>query len=399
MTKPLPVTGNTEQTKPENRAHYPALDGLRAIAFLMVFFQHYLYLPWGWAGVNVFFVLSGFLITGILFDTADSPHRARNFYMRRALRIFPLYYGVIALVVLAYPVFHWRWSIEWLAWPLYLGIFLRFLSPQSLIAGTPQQQASDGQLFAGRGITFPLYFGHFWSLCIEELFYLLWPWAVFSVRRRRTLLWICGASCVLILVVRIVALRVAAVRAIPDDLLYGFTPLQADSLLMGGFAALVWRGPHRNALLRWARFVAPLLMAVAVGYYCFCVLPSQQFATMGYQYPTWRYTFGLEFVNLLATSVVVCLLAPQKWLSLTIGSRPARWLGRISYGAYVFHDILHNVYLGAVNHVRKHVVIGDGPASFTFVSIALTGTILLAWLSFRFYESRFLNLKEKYTLS
>ena len=63
MTKPLPVTGNTEQTKPENRAHYPALDGLRAIAFLMVFFQHYLYLPWGWAGVNVFFVLSWFLIS------------------------------------------------------------------------------------------------------------------------------------------------------------------------------------------------------------------------------------------------------------------------------------------------------------------------------------------------
>jgi len=90
MPTSLPVTGNTERTMPENRAFYPALDGLRAIAFLMVFFQHYYSIPWGWTGVNIFFVLSGFLITGILFDSRNDAHRARNFYIRRTLRIFPL---------------------------------------------------------------------------------------------------------------------------------------------------------------------------------------------------------------------------------------------------------------------------------------------------------------------
>lgn len=102
------VTGNTEHTRPENRAFYPALDGLRAIAFLMVFMEHYLEFPWGWAGVDVFFVLSGFLITGILFDSLDDPYRVRNFYVRRTLRIFPLYYGIMLALVLSWPLIHWQ---------------------------------------------------------------------------------------------------------------------------------------------------------------------------------------------------------------------------------------------------------------------------------------------------
>jgi peptidoglycan/LPS O-acetylase OafA/YrhL len=86
---------NAPQSMPAKRAFYPALDGLRAVAFLMVFFHHYMRLPWGWSGVDFFFVLSGFLITGILFDTRHDFHRFRNFYVRRTLRIFPLYYGII----------------------------------------------------------------------------------------------------------------------------------------------------------------------------------------------------------------------------------------------------------------------------------------------------------------
>ena len=112
-----PVAGNTAHTKPENRAFYPALDGLRAIAFLMVFGQHYLQLPWGWAGVDLFFVLSGFLITGILFDTCDDSHRIRNFYVRRTLRIFPLYYGVMLALLLMQPIIHWHLNWHWLIWP------------------------------------------------------------------------------------------------------------------------------------------------------------------------------------------------------------------------------------------------------------------------------------------
>src|SRR5665213_3289728 len=112
-----------------NRVYFPALDGIRAMAFLMVFAGHYLRLPWGWAGVDVFFVLSGFLITGILFDTRDELHRVRNFYVRRTLRIFPLYYAVFLVLALVYPIFHWNWNWVWLVWPAYVGNWVQFLFP------------------------------------------------------------------------------------------------------------------------------------------------------------------------------------------------------------------------------------------------------------------------------
>src|ERR1700744_4617103 len=115
------VAGNTAETSPENRGFYPALDGLRALAFLMVFATHYEGMPWGWSGVDVFFVISGFLITGILLDTRDDRYRVRNFYARRSLRIFPLYYGVFLLLLLLTPFLHLNWSAGWLAWPLYVG--------------------------------------------------------------------------------------------------------------------------------------------------------------------------------------------------------------------------------------------------------------------------------------
>jgi len=105
-------------------------------------------------------VLSGSLITGILFDTRDDPHRIHNFYMRRTLRIFPLYYAVMLALVLAEPLAHWRWSSAWLLWPAYLGNYARFLHPYDL--GTPLQYLGDFQprgFLHGRSIT--LYLGHF----------------------------------------------------------------------------------------------------------------------------------------------------------------------------------------------------------------------------------------------
>ena len=117
---------------PENKLYFPALDGIRAVGVLMVFFQHYeaaLFprLAWGWAGVDIFFVLSGFLITGILYDTRSSPTRLRDFFLRRMLRIFPLYYGVLLAAAALTPVFHWLWNPAWILWFTYLGNYARFI--------------------------------------------------------------------------------------------------------------------------------------------------------------------------------------------------------------------------------------------------------------------------------
>jgi peptidoglycan/LPS O-acetylase OafA/YrhL len=382
--------------------YYPALDGLRAIAFLMVFFQHYCSLPWGWTGVNIFFVLSGFLITGILWDTREDPHRARNFYLRRTLRIFPLYYGIWLVALLVAPFAHWRWSVYWLAWPLYLGNFLRFLSPTAIVPFSGLYVAGNGFL-ASASHNVQLHLGHFWSLCVEEQFYLIWPWVVFRVRRRQTLVWICAVVVPLTLIARLAAQHLAPIWMLDWELLYRFTPFQLDSLLLGGLIGLLWRGGHRERIVKAARVVAALATALAVVYLARTLHLSDQHWPGHYVYPPWRLTWGLSFLNVFSAAIILCALQPSTWTSRILSLRPLRWIGRISYGAYVLHDLFHSLYTILVfrwivqlghshsalsNHLKPYV-------GLLIAAIGLSATLLLAWLSFRFYETPFLRLKDK----
>jgi peptidoglycan/LPS O-acetylase OafA/YrhL len=282
----LIVTGNTAHTQPENRLFFPALDGLRAVAFLLVFFTHYAALPWGFAGVNIFFVLSGFLITGILFDSRGDPCRARNFYIRRTLRIFPLYYAVFLVLLLLAPILHWQWTLSWLAWPLYLGNFLILRSPQVMVINSPQAVSAFGHLYSAR---FPVFafIGHFWSICVEEQFYLFWPAIVFLTRSRRALIWVCGITVVVVPLLRELAQHTAPAWMLQAEMLYRITPFQLDSLLLGGLIALLWRGVHRGRLLAVARIVAWLCAVVAVVYLAVTVRQSMPDWAFGYRYPSW----------------------------------------------------------------------------------------------------------------
>ena len=145
-------------------------------------------------GVDAFFVLSGFLITGILYDTRDEPGRVRNFYIRRTLRIFPLYYGVLLILLVLTPLFHWAWTWQWIAWPLYLGNFLHLFYPH---LNNPFVIAFADADLLSKTSRFIVTLGHFWTLCVEEQFYLVWPWVVFAVRDRRKLINIC-VTCIIV---------------------------------------------------------------------------------------------------------------------------------------------------------------------------------------------------------
>jgi len=387
VSRSLPVTGNTELTQPENRAYYPALDGLRAIAFLLVFFGHYGHMPWGWAGVDFFFVLSGFLITGILYDSRDDTFRVRNFYVRRTLRIFPLYYGIMVVLLLAEPIMHWQWSWRWLVWPAYLGNFAMFLHPY--VYGSPLQRLAALQLISVHTRSTPLQMGHFWSLCVEEQFYLLWPWLVFLLRDRRKLLWICIAMQPLCLAARLLGHHYLPLWMLQNEVLYRATPFRLDALLLGGMLALWLRGPHAQTLLRFARTALPVLLtAIALGV---LLTPLRHLRAGTYPYPTGIFTWGLTLIDLLAALVLLVALQPGSWVYRLLQLRPLRWLGLISYGAYVLHDVFHIFYFHAANILLpQHVEL----ATTTF---GLIFTVLLAWLSYRFYESPFLNLKERWT--
>ena len=385
MPHPI-VAGNTPQTEPENRVFYPALDGLRTVAVTMVFLEHYAVLPWGWTGVDIFFVLSGFLITGILLDTRDDAHRARNFYVRRTLRIFPLYYAICLGVLAAAPFMHWHLRPAFLAWPAYLGNFLRYVHPA--VQGDAWQRLSDAQLKIGGDRDSFLFFGHFWSLCIEEQFYLIWPWVVFSVRSRRALLWICALSLPVCLALRLAAPSFLPAWMIGANVQYRATPFRLDALLCGGLLALLIRGAYRERCLRLARRAFLPLLAVAL---LWAFGPSARHHMHMYPYPPWVFTWGETGIELLAALAVLVTLQPGTWLYRGLSIKPLRWVGRISYGVYIFHDIPHSLYVQMSKHFVGHELL------FTNL-FAATGTLLLAWLSYRFFESPFLNLKERWTV-
>ena len=388
MSHQLPVTGNTEHTRPENRAFYPALDGLRALAFLFVFFTHYNGMAFGWSGVDIFFVLSGFLITGILFDSCDDPHRARNFYVRRTLRIFPLYYGIMLLFLLSDPFLHWRFTWGWLVWPLYLGNYARFIHPYAQHSAM-ESLANFQPTAHGSHHHTTLFLGHFWSLCVEEQFYLFWPWLVFWIRDRRKLLWICSLTLPFCLLLRWVANHTAPQWMLGNELLYRATPFRLDALLLGGLLALVLRGPRSQLMLQLNRKIFPVVMGVLL----LCIALSHTPLLHGFSFAeNFQYWWGITVIDLMAAVAILEAIQPGTLAYRALSFRPLRWLGRISYGAYVLHDIPHGVYRRFVEvHFPAH------PTRVTAI-VGFTMTILMAWLSFRFFESPFLDLKERWTI-
>ena len=168
--------------------HIPALDGIRGLAILLVLLCHfplygdmqptifidklfYAMTRAGWCGVDLFFVLSGFLITGILYDAKGSRFFFRNFYMRRCLRIFPLYYGVLAVFFVIVPFVlplgrNYELFLKDQAW------YWSYLTNIKIaIEGWPKFYA----------------LAHFWSLAVEEQFYFVWPFVVFLWDEERSL--------------------------------------------------------------------------------------------------------------------------------------------------------------------------------------------------------------------
>jgi len=393
-----PVAGNTELTKPENRAFHPALDGLRAIAFLLVFFYHEAGIPWRWAGVNMFFVLSGFLITGILCDSRNDAFRARNFYARRALRIFPLFYTIVLIFLLLYPICHWQWSWYWLAWPLYIGNFLPYFSRSVAIDDSPLQLAAFGRLRLSAIPHLTLYISHFWSLCVEEQFYFVWPWIVFWVRSRKALLWICGTVVVAAPIARVLCDHIAPPWMVHVNLLERATPFQLDSLLLGAFIALLVRARPKLPI-----YTIGKITGIVAGFVAFAVLTAGIVDAypnwnVGYAYPQWEYTWGLTLINVLAASVMIIALQPSTWVHRILCVKPLRWIGRISYGAYVFHNIFHRVFFADIAILADHVGFVAHHMILIPALFGLAATLLIAWVSFEYLESPFLNLKERWTV-
>ena len=371
------------QMAPDPGAHVPALDGLRGVAVLLVLAFHFAHIDGdggvverallgatrsGWAGVDLFFVLSGFLITGILLDARGSPGYFRAFYLRRVLRIFPLYYAYLAVLFLVLPALvpavdvkaetqGWLWA--------YLG--------NILFAREGGFQASP-------------YTGHFWSLAVEEQFYLLWPFLVWFLPRRR-LAWLC-----LGFVAGAFALRFAIHRTTFNaTAAYVLTPARLDALAMGALVAIAAREPAWWPRVR--RGAPWVLGAAAIAVAAVWVRRGGLF---GGDPAVQVWAFGPLAAGFAALLVLAVGGRGSSSLSRGLACPMLRTAGKYSYGLYVLH---YPVFLGleatGLTSAALAARLGGRLAGIAaFASIAGAITLAGALLSWNLLEKRFLRWKD-----
>lgn len=383
-TAPVPHTEPHGGTAPwGERPHVPALDGLRGCAILAVLLLHFtsaLGAPagaparlvkqafsLGWTGVDLFFVLSGFLITGILADARDTPHRFRTFYVRRGLRILPLYYGFVLLLFVVPPLVGARAYTTAPADQLPYWLFLQNYRP-----------LGNGALdFAG----------HLWSLAIEEQFYLVWPLVVFTLSRRNVLR-VC-AACLL----GALAYRVAGMLAGTNlHTVYFLTPGRIDGLALGGAIALMARGAGGLARLRR---MAPAVLAASIAVLAGAALHPSGFDPGGAYMVSVGYSALAFFFGAL---LVLALDAGTSPLPRLLSGGGLRFFGRYSYGLYVLHVPL--IALGRMAGVSPDRFAGtrwEMPGLLGYVALMAGASILVALASWRLYEKPFLDLKSRFT--
>jgi peptidoglycan/LPS O-acetylase OafA/YrhL len=335
----------------------------------------------GWSGVDLFFVLSGFLITGLLYDSKGGAHYFRNFYIRRTLRIFPLYYAFLFFTLRVAP---WLWPDTELA-----------AMARDAMAG----RSEAWYWFYASNVLFALdtNFGHpnlavTWSLAIEEQFYLIWPLVV-ALTGRRTLLWTCGGLMVAALGARFALVAGGAHWIVP----YVLPFCRIDALAAGALVALAMRraagGPPAAPpwLLTAARVIAPVAAVAVLGIWYL----EDPFNAGDWSEPVMQaagYT-----VLALGFGAVVALAAgapPGGVLPRVFSAPVLRLFGRYSYALYLFHLPIRRFIRDAYFPVADFPTwLGSPlPGQLLFYVVATTPALLLAWASWHLYERQCLKL-------
>ena len=371
------------------RKHYPALDGLRGLAILMVLLFHYApllpnflrpILGTGWAGVQLFFVLSGFLITGILYDSKGQPNYFRNFYARRVLRIFPLYYGVLTVLLAALLVLRFGFPHVWAH--KHLAPLLWSYQPWLWTYTANIQMAIHNKVM--------FLVGHFWTLCVEEQFYMVWPLLVFLCGGK-ALLRLCASLVVAALFIRLLLSAAGG----GGEATAALTPCQMDSLAAGALVAVLIRTRGLDGAFRLSAGVIASASAVAWLFIAFGI-PALWHASRATGHWTADVLYSVLatfFASLLA--LVVTPGAFSDLLSRILCWKPLRFFGKYSYGIYVYHFpiwIASGILLQ--DHGLWSRVRGSVWMSLVFVGANAAASVSIAYASYHLYEKHFLKLKK-----
>lgn len=370
----------------------PELDGLRGVAILLVVWLHtHLVLPAmvvgvdakvlaggqggpgdrfyahiasaGWAGVDVFFVLSGYLITGILLRSRGQPHYLKNFFARRALRILPLYYGVVLVTMLVCPP----------------GDFAPWEKVAYLTYWPNLWQMQPGEFMGHHGnllIT--------WSLAIEEQFYLVWPFLVLWLDRR-WLVRVAVGTLLFALALRLWLVAADAYWCIP----YKLTPCRVDALMFGALLVLLQLRSKKIAYL-----------AIATGLGGMLVIDQLQGSCQLYDRNKLTLTWGLSLAGLTASGLLL-LAGHGGWFAAFLRQRWLRTFGKYSYAIYLLHTpmipVLVPWFFGSKPTVPLSAVANATgmiwTSSLLFVAISSACFLAAAMVSWNLFERHFLALK------
>ena len=310
------------------------LDGLRAVAILLVIVNHTFHLPLTWAGVDVFFVLSGFLITGILLQRKKHPKTYfAYFYRRRIFRILPSYYLTLLIfgLIFGWSTFHPLWTL------VFFGMNIQ-------------------PLLTRHSIPLPL-----WSLAVEEQFYLVFPFLVLLCSER-TLKHLLAIAMIATLYLRYIVNGYIH----GEVFIYILTPLRADLLCAGAFLALVWkdRTPAQETFFReksrYVLVVTLFLLGLSQHWWKF-VLWSQSAKA---------YVWVFLATLICSVALVSWTLADRGWLHRVLTWRPVRFVGEISYTMYLTHLIVVLLLEGHGVHTKWVLFVATTVGSIAWASVS-----------------------------
>jgi peptidoglycan/LPS O-acetylase OafA/YrhL len=364
-------------------AHIPSLDGIRGTAILLVMIHHFVgaheksdwfarkligFAEAGWCGVDLFFCLSGFLITGILIDFKNIKRPLWTFYMRRTLRIFPLYYFTLFMLFIVIPAFvplspeyiNYK-SYQWWHWVYLPNVLILFKLPYATLATS-----------------------HFWSLAVEEQFYMFWPFVVLFTRLEALKRWC------LILFGMAFLFRVTCFA-----LDWGHTPAyvlpiaRLDSLVAGAFIAIIVR--DANWLARYAGVVKPVFF-IAISVFAGIVLFQGSFRrspammTLGFS------SLALVFAIGIGAAAINAFPA----INRIFECRFLRFFGKYSYAMYVFHTFIIVGLLSVFPspHDSGSIFAGGVPRIVLFTVTGILASSIAGVASWVLIEKHALKLKK-----
>jgi peptidoglycan/LPS O-acetylase OafA/YrhL len=373
----MPANTNSQAAAPAplSQRKLVALDGVRGLAIAAVMLTHIAIQPvalnpvlrgtfaLGWSGVDLFFVLSGFLITGILLDTRQCSNYFRSFYARRVLRIFPLYYGFLAFALLVFPYIV---SPDFMPAPSHRWLYVCYVANW-----LPHAQWHV--------------LSHFWSLCVEEQFYFIWPLVVLLVGPRRLL------PLIVVLEVALVGGRswwLWSHSHLATE--YGATVFRVDGLLLGaGCAVLVRQFRLERRSVGALPWIALLFLATFVGGYHRLSHTDRHFFTQSIGFALLAISF--------AAFVLYAALAEETpgWHRSWLHWKPLVLFGKYSYGIYVFH---YPIFYFANELFRRlpYAIYHSAWFAYVFVALESAASFAVAFLSYNFFEKRFLALKDRF---